>query len=94
MKEKRMVRLTVRSQTPVEAVLQVDGWVAEEYVSLLEAEGERCLQQAKRLVLDLRGVRYLDEECIRLLQRWKGERLVLRGASPFIQVLLETYGLM
>ena len=89
-----MIRLIVQSQTPEETVLQVDGWVSEENVSILEQEGTRLLGASRRLVLDLKGVQYIDREGIALLQRWSGDRLVLRGGSLFVRGLLEAHGLV
>ena len=89
-----MIRLTVRSQTHDEAVLQIDGWVSGEEVKILEQEGTRLLEEAQQLVLDLRGVQFVDETGIALLQRWWGERLVLRNGPPFVRALLETHGLV
>ena len=63
-------------------------------VALLEEEGTGLLREAERLVLDLRGVRYLDREGIALLKRRSGEPLVLRGASPFVRTVLEEEGLV
>ena len=88
-----MIRLIVQGQTPEETVLQVDGWVSEENVSILEQEGTRLLGESHRLVLDLKGVRYIDGAGIALLQRWQGDRLVLRGGSLFVRGLLEQHGL-
>ena len=88
-----MIRLTIQSQTPEEVVLQVDGWVSGKNVPILEQEGTRLLREAQRLVLDLKGVQFIDEAGIALLQRWSGERLVLRGGSSFIQALLKAHGL-
>ena len=88
-----MIRLTIQSQTPEEVVLQVDGWVSGKNVPILEQEGTRLLREAQRLVLDLKGVQFIDEAGIALLQRWLGERLVLRGGSSFIQALLKAHGL-
>lgn len=88
-----MLRLTVTSQSAKEGVLVVDGWVAGKEVALLEQEGTRLLQEAERLVLELRDVRFIDRAGIELLQRWTGERLVLRGGSPFVRMLLEKHGL-
>ena len=89
-----MLRLTIRSQTPEEVVLAVDGWVSGKNVEILEQEGTRLLQEAKCLVLDLKGVQFIDEVGIALLQRWSGERLVLRGGSWFVRMLLEKHGLV
>ena len=88
-----MVRLTVISQTKEEVVLKVEGWVSGENVALVEEEGTRLLQEAERLVLDLKGVKFIDREGIALLKRWSGDRLVLRGPSPFVCTLLEQHGL-
>ena len=88
-----MLRIMVVSHSPEEAVLKVEGWVAEDNVSLLEQEGDRCLDQAERLVLDLRGVRFIDRAGIALLQRWSGKRLGLRRGSSFIRALLKVHGL-
>jgi ABC-type transporter Mla MlaB component len=75
-------------------MLKVEGWIAEEEVKVLEAEGEGYLQQGKRLVLDLAGVQSIDTAGIQVLQRWTRERLTLKGASPFVQALLEVHGLV
>ena len=88
-----MVRLTIQCQTPEEALVQVDGWVSGEDVEILEQEGTRLLGEAERLVLDLKGVKFIDEAGIALLRRWWGERLVLRGGSSFIRALLKAHGL-
>ena len=88
-----MLRLTIRSQNPEEAVLQVDGWVAAEQVSLLAREGNRLLRTSRRLRLDLKGVAFIDEEGLALLREEWGERIRLRDGSPFIRELLAEYHL-
>lgn len=88
-----MLRLTVISQTREEAVLKVEGWVSGTDLSLLAEEGTRLLEEAECLVLELKGVRLIDREGIALLKRWPGERLVLRGASPFVRTRLAEHGL-
>ena len=89
-----MIRLTVRCQTSEEAVLQIDGWVSGEEVKILEQEGTRLLGEVQCLVLDLRGVRFIDEAGIALLRRWWGERLVLRNGPPFVRASLGQHGLV
>ena len=88
-----MLRLTLVSQSAKEAVLKVDGWLAGADVALLEREGRRHLQEGKRLVLDLKGVKFIDPTGMDLLQQWAGAQLVLRGGSPFVQLLLKDHGL-
>lgn len=89
-----MLRLTIRSQTPEEVVLDVAGWVSGADVDILEQEGTRLLGEAKRLVLDLTRVKFIDPKGIALLQRWSGERLDLHGGSLFVRTLLEEHGLV
>ena len=88
-----MLRLIMKSQTSEEVVLEVHGWVSEKYVSILEQEGVRLLGESQRLVLDLKGVQFIDEEGIRVLRGWVREGVVLRGGSLFVRMLLEAHGL-
>ena len=83
-----------KSQTPEEVVLKVDGWISRNNVPILEEEGTRLLEETQRLVLDLSGVQFIDEIGIALLERWSGDRLVLRNGVPFIRALLERHGLV
>ena len=89
-----VLRISVVSQNGEEIVLKVEGWVSEENVGVLEEEGERWFRQVRRLVLDLSGVRFIEDAGIGLLQRWYGERLILRGPSPFLHALLEAHHLV
>ena len=89
-----MLRLTIRSQTPEEAVLEVHGWITGKNVEILEQEGTRLLQRTQCLVLDLNGVRFVDRPGLALLKRWTGSRLELRGGSSFMRTLLAKHGLM
>ena len=88
-----MIRLIIRSQTPEEAVLEVHGWVSGGNVPILEQEGVRLLGESQRLVLDLKGVQFIDEEGMGVLRRWVSEGVVLRGGSLFVRMLLEAHGL-
>lgn len=89
-----VLRISVVSQNGEEVVLKVEGWVSEENVCVLEEEGERWFRQVRRLVLDLSGVRFMEDAGIELLQRWYGERLILRDLSPFLHALLEAHHLV
>ena len=89
-----MLRLTLMAQGPTEAVVAVDGWITGEEVGLLEREGERWLQEVSHLVLDLNGVRFIDQTGIELLKRWSAaEKLALHGGALFVQSLLQAHGL-
>ena len=87
-----MIRLTLVTQTPIEAVLKVEGSVSGEDVAILEEEGARLRQQSHRLVLDLDGVQFVDRAGLALLERWSGERLVLRGGPLYLRRWWERHG--
>ncbi len=88
-----MIRITIEAQSPEKVVLKIEGYISERTVDVLKAEGERWLSQKDRLILDLAGVRFIDAAGLSLLQGWRGEGLVLRGASRFIVALLKWHGL-
>ena len=88
-----MVRIELESHTPGEVVLKVEGWIGAEDTPLLEQEFCRWGEEAQRLVLDLEGIRSLDQEGSVLLERWTAKGVVLRAKSSAVKGLLRTYGL-
>jgi anti-anti-sigma regulatory factor len=89
----RMIRIDTLSENPAEVVLKIAGRVADFEVAFVEGEINRWLAETARLVLDLRGVKFIDRAGVAMLERRVGERLELRNGSPFICSLLEAYGL-
>lgn len=87
-----MLRITLTSPDPAEAVLTLDGWLMGQEVAFLEEQAAPWLQETRRLVLDLQGVQFIDREGIALLKRWVEKGVVLRGGIPFIQALLAAHG--
>ena len=88
-----MVRLTVVSQTVEEAVVTLDGWLEGADVELVEREGTGYLRDSRSLVLDLSGVRSIDQCGIALLLAWSHDRVSLCGGSLFLRTLLRVNGL-
>ncbi len=98
-----MIRIDVVAQTQKQVVLKVQGELADDDVELLAGEVSRWREQVEQLVLDLKGVKFIDQQGLALLQQWMrqepirgngvGVRLMLRDGSRFIRHLLEANGL-
>lgn len=88
-----MLRLTIIAQSSTQAVVALDGWLSGEEVSSLAQEGQRWLDQGQQLVLDLDGVRSVDQAGLALLGAWCGTGVVLRGGSLYVRALLQSRGL-
>ena len=89
-----MLRITVLSHTPEEVVLKVEGRLAGDNVPLLEQEVNRWRPQTAQVVLDLKGVRFIDRACMGLLHRWIIAGATLCNGSAFIRALLAANGLV
>ena len=83
-----MLRISIKSQTPAQMVLQVEGALAGADVSVLERELRLRPRESCRLVLDMTGVKHIDEAGLSLLRRWTGRLGAIRAASPFMKALL------
>ena len=88
-----MLRLTVVSEALEETVLKLDGWLEGDDVEILEREGIELLKHSRSLVLDLAGVRSIDQSGIALLQAWSRGRASLCGGTLFVRTLLSVHGL-
>jgi len=81
------------SRHGAEEACALEDWVADEKVDVLAQTRGPTLDQGRRLVGDLRGVRSIDECGLALFAGWAGEALVLRRPSAFIRQLLENGGI-
>ena len=87
-----MLRLTLSCHSCEESVLQIDGWITGPQGALVQTEIVRLLEQTQHLILDLKGVRFLDEAGAAHLRHWSGERVTLHHVPPFIRALLDRPG--
>jgi hypothetical protein len=88
-----MLRITLVSRTSEEEIYALEGWVSGEGVSVLEQTCGPALERGLRLVLDLGGVRSIDDTGLDLLKGWCGQRLVLRRPSAYIRQVLGNRGI-
>jgi anti-anti-sigma regulatory factor len=97
------IQIDTIARTPSEAVLTVAGRLADGAVPLLDGELSRLLADAGRVVVDLRGVQFIDNRGLALLRRLalKSQtdprqprvQLSLRNGSPFLRQRLASRGL-
>ena len=88
-----MLRIEAIDQNRDEVLLKVEGWIVKAHVALLKTEVARHLARTERLVLDLVGVRNIDQVGMDLLRHWSLQGVVLKGGSLFIRTLLKNHGL-
>ena len=85
-----MMRIEVRSQTEAEVVLRVAGWVDNPaLVRVLREEVECWLEQERRVVLELAGLKALSLEGLALVHSWQGRPVDLLRMPVFIGSLIE-----
>ena len=89
-----MLRITPLSQDGGSAALRIEGRVTGSDIELLDNEIRTRFDEVERIVLDLTGLKHIDREGLEMLKRWSDKELALRGFSPFVRSLLETYGLL
>ena len=88
-----MLRITTNTTSNGAMELALAGRIGAEEVALLESEICHALQQSPMLEINLDGVQFIDAAGFVLLKQWDRERLVLRGGSAFITMLLKKEGL-
>ena len=97
------IRIDSIARTPSEAVLTVAGRLADVAVPLLDGELSRILVDAERVVVDLKGVHFIDNRGLALLRRLVAQsptrphqarvQLSLRDGSPFLRERLASRGM-
>jgi ABC-type transporter Mla MlaB component len=90
---KGILKITTVSRSAGEEVYALEGWITGEGVAVLAQTCGPPLERGANLVLDLHGVRTIDESGLALLMDWYGPRLALRRPSALIRLLLERRGL-
>ena len=84
------MRIEVRSQTEAEVVLKVGGWVGNPaLVRVLWEEVEDWLEQGRRVVLELEGLKGLCPAGLALVHSWQERPVELRRVPRLIASLIE-----
>jgi anti-anti-sigma regulatory factor len=84
-----MLRITPLEADPPGCELRVEGRLAgESSVELLRAELEQATASQPRVVLELSGVSFADQEAVALLMQAAQRGVALVGGSPWLTSLL------
>jgi len=75
------IHIDTIARTPSEAVLTVAGRLAEGAVPLLDGELTRILIDAERVVVDIEGLHFIDNQGLALLRRLTVKSSANRGHS-------------
>lgn len=84
-----MLRISRKAPDSSRLTLILEGRIASDWVSLLEHECSRAMQETPVLSLDLSEVTYLDLRGVDLLRRLQKRGVQLIHASSVIKDLLE-----
>jgi len=82
------IRIDIITSDGPEDVVRLSGRLTEGGVIHLE---KSCYSIRKQFVLDLSDLSFADEAGIKAIQELKINGVEHRGASPFIQMLLESF---
>lgn len=70
-------------------LLRLEGRLTRGELAELGEAFDACFRAGRRVVVDLAGIGFLDENGAAALVAAVGERVELVGASPFVQELLQ-----
>ena len=88
-----MLRITEVVDSGTETTLHVEGRIVSDWVSVLQEECSRVLQESgRRLRLDLRAVTFIDLRGVLALRRFTTERVAIVNSQAFIDALLKGDG--
>ena len=83
-----VLRITKIRETLSSATLRVEGRVASEWVSVLEAESLRWLGEKRTVVLDFSDVSFIDGRGVETLRRIHSKHLRIVNCPPLLAELL------
>ncbi len=87
-----MLRITKISESPSLVTMKLEGRIASDWVSLLEKECLRFLDEKRKVVLDFSEVTFVDGRGVELLSKLAGEGIKVVDCCELIKELLEGGG--
>ena len=87
-----MLRIRQVVNAPIETTLHIEGRIVSSWVSVLEDECLRLLQEpGRRLRLDLSGVMFVDDQGVLALWGLSTHGVAFVNVPTFIQALLRSH---
>lgn len=80
-----MLRIVEKDVTNNLMTLRLDGSLIGEWVDVLRLSCEQALQRRGKLVLDLAGVTFADQEGVKLLQHLERQQVAFIHCSLFLR---------
>ena len=84
-----MLRITKVAESPSAVSMKLEGRITTDWVSLLEQECLRVLQEKRELVLDFSEVSFVDEHAVEMLGRMSGKKIRVINCCALIKDLLK-----
>ena len=83
-----MLRITRQPGADCDTLL-LEGKLLKEWIEEVQEAVGQTRRDAAAIVLDLSGLRFIDEEGARFLRECRGRGTSLVGAPPFVSTLLD-----
>ena len=84
-----MLKITAMSVDDETVALKLEGRIVGQWVHEVHRECEKGLAGGSKVILDLSGVTFVDDQGIKVLKALKEDRVLLVRCSPFLSALLE-----
>lgn len=84
-----MLKVTHVAEDDRTVTLRLEGRIVGQWVNELKRECEICLGKRRKLILDLSGVSFIDNQGITTLKTLLSDRVQLIGCSLFITGILK-----
>ena len=84
-----MLRITKMAESPSIVTLKLEGRIASDWLSLLEKECLRFLEEKRKVVLDFSEVTFIDDRAVEILGRMPAEKIQVIECSALIRELLK-----
>lgn len=84
-----MLRITKLGESSSRVTLKLEGVLASDWGSLLEAECLACLKERRKVVLDFSDVTFIDENGVKVLRRLAAKKVEVIDHTGLVNDLLK-----